>query len=266
MNKIIIGCIAALFCTFNADANLLVTPTRAELDDVSHRSTVFSLENKGSNTARYNIYFEDKVQLAEGGYRSVVDTKAVLAQFVRYSPRRVTLEPEQGTRVRMALRLPKNTPIGEYRSYIVFHEIPLTPVILNKASDDNTDTFSLSVTAYMRISIPVILRVGELNGEVTIGEVTDEKVQTSLNVTLVRQGQRSTYGDIELFVENFVAGQVHLERVGSVKNAAIYTELNKRIFPVTLSRALKKGTEVIVRYTESKTLKDAKTIEKRIVI
>ncbi|NRB23938.1 hypothetical protein [Shewanella sp.] len=266
MNKISIGCIAALFCSFNLDANLLVTPTRAELDDVSQRSSVFSLVNKGTSTARYNIYFEDKVQLAEGGYRAVDDSKAVLSQFVRYSPRRVTLEPEQGTRVRMAVRIPKNTPIAEYRSYIVFHEIPLTPVILNETSDDNTDTFSLSVTAYMRISIPVILRVGDLNGEVTIDAVTDEKVQTSLNVTIMRQGQRSTYGDIELFVEKNAHGMIQLESVGSVKNAAIYTELDKRSFSVTLSRALKKGTEVIVRYTESKTLKDAKIVEKRIVI
>ena len=266
MKKIIFGCIAALFCIFNADANLLVTPTRAELDNASHRSSVFSLVNKGSSTARYNIYFEDKVQLTEGGYRTVEDSKAVLSQFVRYSPRRVTLEPEQGTRVRMAVRLPKNTPVAEYRSYIVFHQIPLTPIILSKASDDNADTFSLSVTAYMRISIPVILRVGDLNGEVTIDTVTDEKAQASLNVTLTRQGQRSTYGDIELFVENITEGLVHLESVGSAKNAAIYTELNKRSFQVKLSRELKKGTEVIVRYTESKTLKDAKIVEKRIVI
>ncbi|MPY24118.1 hypothetical protein FM037_15445 [Shewanella psychropiezotolerans] len=266
MNKYLIGCIAALFCSFNLDANLLVTPTRAELDDTSQRSSVFSLVNKGSSTARYNIYFEDKVQLAEGGYRSIVDDKAVLSQYVRYSPRRVTLEPEQGTRVRMAVRLPKNTPVAEYRSYIVFHQIPLTPVIASKASNDNADTFSLSVTAYMRISIPVILRVGELNGEVMIDEVTDEKAQTSLNVTLIRQGQRSTYGDIELFVENITEGLVHLESVGSVKNAAIYTELSKRSFLVTLSRELKEGTEVIVRYTESKTLKDAQIVEKRIVI
>ncbi|AQS36332.1 hypothetical protein Sps_01160 [Shewanella psychrophila] len=266
MKKIIIGCIAALFCVFNADANLLVTPTRAELDDASHRSSVFSLVNKGSDTARYNIYFEDKLQLAEGGYRAVEDNKAALSQFVRYSPRRVTLEPEQGTRVRMAVRLPKNTPVAEYRSYIVFHQIPLTPEVASNAGDDNAETFSLSVTAYMRISIPVILRVGDLNGEVTIDTVSDEKAQASLNVTLIRQGQRSTYGDIEIFVENISEGKAQLESVGSAKNAAIYTELNKRSFQVKLSREIKKGTEIIVRYTESKTLKDAKIIEKRIVI
>ncbi|BAJ02318.1 fimbrial biogenesis chaperone [Shewanella violacea] len=266
MNKYFIGCFAALFCSFNLDANLLVSPTRAELDDASHRSSVFSLVNKGSSTARYNIYFEDKLQLAEGGYRTVEGTKATLTKFVRYSPRRVTLEPEQGTRVRMAVRLPKNTPAAEYRSYIVFHQIPLTPAVASQSSDDKAETFSLSVTAYMRISIPVILRVGELNGEVTIDEVTNENAQTSLNVTLIRHGQRSTYGDIELFVETSLDGKIQLESVGSAKNAAIYTELNQRSFSVNLSRELKKGTEVIIRYTESKTIKDAKIIEKRIVI
>lgn len=266
MTKSILGCIVAFLIHFNVNANLLVSPTRAELNDTSNKSAVFSLVNKGEATARYNIYFEDKVQLADGGYESVENTKATLSTFVRYSPRRVTLEPEQGTRVRMAARLPKNTVADEYRSYIVFHQIPLAPPPTVSSSSDDVDTFNLTVTAYVRISIPVILRVGQLTGDVTINTVEDENGRASLDVVINRQGQRSTYGDIEVFVETTIDGSSVLESIGNMKNAAIYTELDSKRFAISLSRSLAKGESVIVRYTESKTLKQAKRVETRVVI
>lgn len=266
MKLFLIGCTLAFFIPFSVNANLLVSPTRAELDDTTHKSAIFSLVNKGTSTARYNIYFEDKIQLAEGGYRIIEGGKPALSQFVRYSPRRVTLESEQGTRVRMAARVPKGLPAAEYRSYIVFHQIPLAPRVLNQANDEHAETFSLSVTAFVRISVPVILRIGELEGDVTIDTVTDAEQQTSLGVTIKRHGLRSTYGDIEVFVEKNIGGVTKLENIASVKNVAIYTELDSRNFSVNLTRQLIKGTEVIVRYSESKNLNDAQIIETRMTL
>ncbi|WP_076413794.1 hypothetical protein [Shewanella sp. UCD-KL12] len=266
MKKSFLGCIAALLFCVNVNANLLVSPTRAELDDKKHRSAVFSLVNKGAAKARYNIYFEDKLQLPAGGYQTLEDAEPVLAKYVRYSPRRVSLEPEEGTRVRMAARLPKSLPSAEYRSYIVFHQIPNTPEA-STSDDISSDVFSLSVTAYMRISIPVILRVGEMNGEVSIGEDAAIKNDMSVDIVINRQGERSSYGDIELFIETPSSdSDAKLQSIGSVKNATIYTELTSRVFNVKLNQPIEKGAVILVRYSESSSIVDAKTVESTLVL
>lgn len=266
MKKSFFGCFAALLFSVNVDANLLVSPTRAELDDKNHRSAVFSLVNKGSAKARYNIYFEDKLQLPAGGYQTLEGAEPALSKYVRYSPRRVSLEPEEGTRVRMAARLPKSLPSAEYRSYIVFHQIPNMPDS-STVDEATNDLFSLSVTAYMRISIPVILRVGEIAGEVSIGEDTTINSDMSVDIVINRQGERSSYGDIELFIEEPSNGSdASLLAIGSLKNATIYTELSSRVFNIKLNQPIDKGTAILARYSESSSIKDAKTVESRLVL
>lgn len=263
MKKFFLGYFIASLFSSAVYANLLVTPTRVELDNKAQRSAVFSLVNKGKQDARYNIYFEDKKLLPTGDYVSLENSSTSLAKFVRYSPRRVSLAPEEGTRVRMALRLPKGTPEGEYRSYIVFHQIPLAPTAIDNEQKSTSNTLSLSVTAYMRISIPVILRLGALSSEIFIDADLDRKAQSSVDVTLVREGLRSSYGDIELFL---VSNGKELESVGSYKNAAVYTELTARTFAIELSKPVERGRELIVRYRESESLSDAKVVETRIVL
>jgi fimbrial chaperone protein len=253
----------AFAVSVTAQANLLVTPTRVDLDDKDQRSAVFSLVNKGNTLSRYNIYFENKELLPTGDYLTLDTSPTSLAQFVRYSPRRVSLEPEQGTRVRMAVRLPKGTAKGEYRSYIVFHQIPLAPKVVESDPSKESPTLSLSVQAYMRISIPVILRVGDLSSEVQVETAIDKASKTSIEVTITREGDRSSYGDIEI-IEMSDGKQV--ATVASYKNAAVYTELTKRTFSVDLIKPLTAGTELLVLYRESTSLPQAKTIESRLVM
>ncbi len=256
------GFLAFVF-SFNVQANLLVTPTRVELDDKEQLSAVFSLVNKGKSVSRYNIYFENKALLPTGDYVTLDTSPTSLAKFVRYSPRRVSLEPEQGTRVRMAVRLPKATVKGEYRSYIVFHQIPLAPEVADNDAAKQSKTLSLSVQAYMRISIPVILRVGELASEVQIETVMNEATKASVEVTLTREGERSSYGDIEIIE---MSGGKEVASVGNYKNAVIYTELAKRTFSIDLTKPMTSGTELLVRYRESESLSEAKTVENRLVM
>ncbi|WP_394201841.1 molecular chaperone [Shewanella waksmanii] len=255
MKRSILGCLALFFVISNVNANLLVTPTRAELDDKRQKSAIFSLVNKGSVTSRYNIYFQDKRQLPTGDYQSV-DGKGVLAKYVRYSPRRITLDPEQGTRVRVALRLPKGVKPGEYRSYLVFNQIPLTEAESTSSSDDN-QSLSLSISAVLRISVPVVLRVGELNSEVEIATGQLNPQTNNVSVTLARAGSRSTYGDIEVLTE--VDGKK--QTIGSYKNAALYTEISERNFAVSLDSAVEASTKLWVRYSESDQLPNPQVIE-----
>lgn len=252
--------IITLLVSFELSANLLVYPTKVELDN-RNRSAVFSIVNKNNKESRYEIYFEDKYMLPTGDYVTVDKDKDIdkgktsLVDFARYSPRRVNLQPEQAANVRLALRLPKNIKKGEYRSYIVFHEIPPPPV--EKSKEDNAK-FSIAITAYTKIAIPVILRVGDLTSELKIENDGFDAEKRSMQVTLTRTGDRSTYGNIEIL------NALTLDVIGKSKNLSIYTELDTRTFDVPLTVDVLPNTDLIVRYTENETLNDAKTIDLKI--
>jgi fimbrial chaperone protein len=283
MNKQLLLCTAVLLLgsafSHPLQANLLVTPTRVELDDKRAKSAVFSLVNKGTSTSRYEVYFEEKRMLPSGEFvtlnkdGTIVETKlttdealisqmksASIAKYVRYSPRRMTLEPEQGGRVRLALRAPKDLPAGEYRSYIVFHQIPLAPKALNTDANKDNQSLSLTISAYMKIAIPVFLRVGDLKADISLNTGTLELSQgnQSLQVTLHRQGARSSYGSLDII--NPLDNQV----LGSLKNAAVYHELNEKSYTVPLNSTVVPGSELIIRYTESDSLFDSQSIETRL--
>ncbi len=243
-----------------AQANLLVTPTRVELDNKRNKSAVFSLVNKSTTPSRYEIYLEDKALLPNGEYELLESSPNSITSFTRYSPRRLSLKPEQGTRVRVAVRPPKNLAQGEYRSYIVFHQIPLAPKIDANHTQQQAESLQLSVTAYLRIAIPVIMRIGELEAELSLSSqqasMTDGQQQ--LIVTIERKGKRSSLGDIEILNAD------NNELVGSLKNAAIYPENNSRTFNITLNKPVSSGTKLTIRYTENDNLYLPKTINKTI--
>jgi P pilus assembly chaperone PapD len=238
-------------------ASLLVVPTRVELDN-QNRSATMSVVNKAPETTRYNVYFEDKRMQPNGVYVDISKggSKTASAKFIRYSPRRFTLKPEEAGQVRLALRLPKNTVKGEYRSYIVFHQIPTTKP---KQDSQEGNKVALAIKAYLRIAIPVILRVGELDANLSIENMSQYKEQ-SVMVTLNRTGLRSTYGDIEVYTVS------NNQLVGTVKNAVIYSELEQREFSVPLDKSLPTGTKLLIKYTESSKLHNAKSVKMEITI
>lgn len=254
MKKLYLGCVAALL-SFQVSASLLVNPTRVELDNLQNRSAVFSLINRSERPSRYNVYFEDKQMLDSGEFVTLEKNAAEfsLAKYVRYSPRRVNIEPEQAVKVRLAARLPQSIKTGEYRSYMVFHQIPLAPV-KNEIDEQQSDVFSLSISAFLKISVPVILRVGELDSELTIADSVIDAGRHTVQVTLQRNGERSTYGDLEVF--DIATNQL----VGVSKNIAIYTELTERTFSIPLAQSVAADAQLQVRYTENNKLNKPKTV------
>lgn len=260
MNKLFLGCFAVFF-SFQVSANLLVNPTRVELDNLKNRSAVFSLVNKSAANSRYNIYFEDKQMLDSGEFVTLDkgDVDFSISNYIRYSPRRINIQPEQAVKVRIAARLPKSIEKGEYRSYIVFHQIPLAPEKKDSAADES-DVFSLSISAYLKISVPVILRVGDLDSELSLSHSVLDAGSNTLQVTLKRGGNRSTYGDIEVI--NADTNEI----VGASKNVAIYTELSERTFSVPITESVSYSARLIVRYTENDKLNNSKSVEVKLAL
>src|SRR3546814_1129641 len=163
-----------------AAGDLLVAPTRIILD--GSRGTEVVLSNIGSAPATYRISLEIKRMTAAGGLDEIAEENATPAEraaldMIVFSPRRVTLPPNQPQVVRVGVRVPARLPPGEYRAHMLFRAVPdVVPAVAGEAKPASTGV-SIALTPIYGITIPVIVRVGDLGAAAAIGEawVRDRK-------------------------------------------------------------------------------------------
>ena len=186
-----------------ASGDLLVAPTRVILD--GSRGTEVVLSNIGSAPATYRISLEIKRMTAAGGLDEIAEENATPAEraaldMIVFSPRRVTLPPNQPQVVRVGVRVPEGLPPGEYRAHMLFRAVPdVVPAVGAEAKPEGAGV-SIALTPIYGITIPVIVRVGDLGAEAVIGDawVSEGADGPAFNFDLSRTGSRSVYGDIEV--------------------------------------------------------------------
>ena len=186
-----------------AAGDLLVAPTRIILD--GSRGTEVVLSNIGSAPATYRISLEIKRMTAAGGLDEIAEENATPAEraaldMIVFSPRRVTLPPNQPQVVRVGVRVPAGLPPGEYRAHMLFRAVPdVVPAVGAEAKPEGAGV-SIALTPIYGITIPVIVRVGDLGAEAVIGDawVSEGADGPAFNFDLSRTGSRSVYGDIEV--------------------------------------------------------------------
>ena len=160
------------------------------------------------------------------------------ADLVRYSPHQVDLGPGEAQTVRIQLRKPEALPDGEYRSHLVFAGVP--PALPPPAPGDASETgLAITIRPVYGISIPVIVRHGATAGAVTLAELkfrtsADDPDTPELDLNLVRKGNRSLMGDLEVSVASGTAlkqGTV----VARARGLAVYSTLPARTVALLLS-------------------------------
>lgn len=231
-------------------AGLLINPKRIVLEE-RERAAALDLLNDGTEKSRYQIYFEQKVMREDGSIVDLenLDPDATYAKdMIRYSPRRVDIEPGARQTIRVAARRPKNLPEGEYVSHLVFKEIPI-----QSAASENSEDEELSVVLKpkLKIAIPIIVRKGALSASAGIKDVRfveDEGANGAFVATLTRVGSVSLYGSVEVY--DYSGGQIG-ERLAVSKGVGVYTEVAERSVTVRLPQALKAGmTDFLIRFDE----------------
>ena len=236
-----------------AAGDLLVAPTRVLLD--GSRGTEVVLNNIGSEPATYRISLEIKRMTAQGGLDEIDEASANAAEkaaleMISFSPRRVTLPPNQPQVIRVGVRIPEGTPAGEYRAHMLFRAVPDAALTADPAKPASSGV-SIALTPIYGITIPVIVRVGDLGGaEASIGEawVSDTAEGPAFTFDLARSGQRSVYGDIEVTRAGVA------EPLLVARGIAVYPEIATRQVslrvPPELAAQLK--GPVRIRYTEDR--------------
>ena len=186
----------------HASGDLLVAPTRLVLD--GSRGTEVVLNNIGAEPATYRISLEIKRMTAAGGLDEIAEADATEAEkaalsMIAFSPRRVTLPPNQPQVIRVGVRVPEGTPPGEYRAHMLFRAVPDAAPVTGEAKPAG-EGVSIALTPIYGITIPVIVRVGDLGAQAVIGDawVSETQDGPAFNFDLTRSGNRSVYGDIEV--------------------------------------------------------------------
>jgi len=236
-----------------AAGDLLVAPTRVILD--GSRGTEVVLNNIGSQPATYRISLEIKRMTAEGGLDEIAEENVTAAErsaleMIAFSPRRVTLPPNQPQVVRVGVRLPEGTPPGEYRAHMLFRAVPDAAAAVSTEAKPASAGVSIALTPIYGITIPVIVRVGDLGAEASIGEawVSETQDGPAFNFDLSRTGNRSIYGDIEVTRPGVA------ELLLVVRGIAVYPEVGARKVSLRVpgELAAKLKGPVRIRYTEDR--------------
>jgi P pilus assembly chaperone PapD len=230
--------------------DLLVAPTRIVLDGGKGAEIV--LNNIGEEPATYRVSVEFRRMLADGTLEDVKDPTAsdkAAADMIVYAPHRVTLAPHEPQAIRIAARPPQGLPDGEYRVHMLFRAIPPANPVAQTASAEQQKGLRFQLTPIYGVTIPVIVRLGNLQATAGIANVHLDKTKDgpAVALDLSRSGSRSTFGEVRVLkagVKDPIAVQ---------KAVAVYTELSARHVEIPVSAAFKGQVEgpVTVQYAET---------------
>lgn len=231
--------------------DLLVAPTRIVLD--GRKGAEVILNNIGDEPATYRVSVVFRRMTEDGGLQDVEqpDATARAAQdMILYQPRKIVLAPRQPQAIRIIARAPQGLPDGEYRVHMLFRAIPpATPVVAASATSEPVKGLQFRLTPVYGVTIPVIVRLGNLQATAGIANVRLEKQdgKPAVALDLSRSGSRSTYGEIRVLKAGVKAP------IAIQKNVAVYTEVNRRHVAVAVDEAYTGSIAgpVTVQYVET---------------
>jgi len=148
-----------------AQGDLLVSPVRVIFEGNKQKEDI-SLVNIGNDTAIYSVSFV-QYDMAENGDFVIVDQpkegQKYADPYLRVFPRRVILAPHASQVVRLQLRRAPGMEDGEYRSHLYFRAEKGNKVT-SAGFSDKQKLLSVEITPVFGISIPVIIRIGNVRG------------------------------------------------------------------------------------------------------
>lgn len=227
--------------------DLIVAPTRIVFEDRT-RSAKITLANRGSGSAVFRISFVEMEMSAEGRLQRIEDptqVKMAASSMIRYAPRQIEIAPGETQTIRLSLRRPSDLADGEYRSHMYFRAVP--PESAGRSvedTDETADGLQLQLIPIFGVSIPVIVRQGDVSVSASVSNVQllpqNEEAPLRVAATITREGSRSAFGDVTATFSSAGGGEPLV--ISQASRLAVYTNLDAR--NVTLPVALPDGVEL----------------------
>jgi P pilus assembly chaperone PapD len=235
------------FSTAQAPGGLTLTPTRVIFQG-RHKSAEITLVNSTTEPSSYRISLKNMRMLEDGSYEDITaptSGELFADKMIRFSPRQVTLQPNESQTIRLQLRRPADLPPGEYRSHLLVQTIPpesaggdIEKVELQEGE------IAVRITTIYAITIPVLVMNGNLSGSVTISNLKlttseDSLHSKKISLQLDRTGERSVPGEIQVLFKPLKGGDEQL--VGLMRSVAVLFPYKSRT--VVLPLAYPDGTD-----------------------
>jgi hypothetical protein len=214
-----------------------VVPNRLVLNKSTNYAE-FRVTNTGNDTTTYLINPKQYRMLRDGGFEETLipdPDQYFASDYLMYFPRRLTLGPGQFETIEVRVLNRDSLLEGEYRSHLNIRT-EVKKAIANIVTIDAHGVTAALVPSF-GVTIPVIVRAGDLNVDVTISDLafiqdsTGPKLEFSLN----RVGNMSVYGDI---VIEHISPKMVATKVANVRGVAVYTPNNLRCVVVKLDKGL----------------------------
>lgn len=228
-----------------AAAVLFIHPTLVMFEG-NDRSATITLTNRGDETGTFEMSWTNMIMTPEGGLvRHDGDAPWSIQSYVRYSPRRVTLEPLQSQVVRIAVRRGLDVPEGEYFSH--FRVLTLNSENPTAQSDETEEAAAaITIEARSAVAIPIIWRNSREESSASIEAVRIDPDNNRLSVDVRRYGNLSVRGYLHVME---TAADGSLNRLAEPVPLVIYPNLDSRTMSISLNEGvmadnLKRGTQV----------------------
>lgn len=181
-------------------ANLQVFPTKIEMSS-REKSSSITLRNRSNKTVTYQVSSVFYRQEIDGKMNRVSEVKEgdySIIDYLRYSPKRVALRPNQEQVVRFMVRNSAKLEVGDYRAHVRFE-----PVAEKNAETNGRENYvMMNIDAKVAINVPIIFHQGRAKGEIFLNDFSigaDEKKQFSFFVTMKKTGRIFPYGTFKIF-------------------------------------------------------------------
>lgn len=255
-----------LFPISPAQADLMVSPTRVDLNDTQKQAVVI-LRNVGKTPLAYRIDWSER-QVTDGGEMRTLPTGSnprSIARMVRFSPRRVVVAPGQNQTIRLDYRPPQNLAEGEYRSHLTIRAeppavSPVAPTEADKPAEpgkeaDKPRGLSFRMEVLLSYSLPVVVRRGVPSVDVAITGVKPEMVNRGeegmhrgLRIDMTRSGAFGAMGRISVYQQ--MDANAPVVDIGQPALATLYQEVSSQSYVVLLKpeTVLRPGSWIRIAY------------------
>lgn len=208
---------------------LIVSPERVVFE-TGQRVQELILANRGNTSAKYRISIINRKMDAWGNLmdaKEPAENEFFADEYIRYAPKQITLEGRETQKIRLMSRLPQGADAGEYRSHILIQELP-NAAPAKSVDGSNDSELGVNVTAIFGISLPIILRRGELQAEASIQnpKITKREGQTFVDFELHRTGNKSIFGTVKVLTDG--------KEIGILRNVATYLSTPHRNISVRI--------------------------------
>jgi hypothetical protein len=240
----------------SSQGDLLITPHRVVLEDNKQIEEIM-VANIGLDTAFYAISLIEYRMTDDGSLEEITEPmpgQKFASPILRYFPRSIELAPNESQVVRIQVRRSPDLEEGEYRSHLYFRAIPKEEPQGNETAATDSTGIGIRLIPIYGISIPVIVRIGNLSASCTIGELALEQKEEGspvLKLVLNRQGTKSVYGDLTV---DYVSPTEERINVGKVRGIAVYTPNTVRRFsmPLTVPEGVNLNNgKLVVRFSDA---------------